>query len=334
MKKWLNLLAVAVLAGIWWRFGITDLAAAFARFSPAMAAIYLIISTVVILGYCLRWSSVTHALGARPPFARLLAARLAGDAVGSLVPSAKLAGEPVRAALVHTGGLAGPQAGAGVAIDRILELIGNMLCVIAYVAVFSFTHAFGPSNHAYMVLGAAMLFLLAAMMLPLVMLWRGGRPLAFLYGPLAQRTVPKLAGWLDALREMENHLRTFFQDHPRTFLWGIVGSLAVEALVIGEYYFLLAAFGIDLDLPMLLMVLLGTGLAHAVPTPASLGALEATQVTVFALAAGHPETGFVVGVVMRLHETLRITVGLIALSLQGVSLARLRLLRATEKVVV
>ena len=115
-----------------------------------------------------------------------------------------------------------------------------------------------------------------------------------------------------------------FQDRPAIFVQGVVGSLAIEALIICEYHFLMEAFGLQLHLPTLLMTLVASGLSRVVPTPAGLGALEAGQVTVLGAATGHPDLGFVVGFVLRLHETLWTGVGLIGLSLCGFNLARLR----------
>ena len=135
---------------------------------------------------------------------------------------------------------------------------------------------------------------------------------------------PRLHGWMDGLRKIEDHLVRFFREHPRAFLLGVLGSLPIEAVTLLQYHALLAAFGVALDLPDAVLVLLGSGVARAVPAPAALGALEATQVALVGAASGRPELGFVVGVILRLHETLLLALGLVALSYQGVSLARLR----------
>jgi len=55
-----------------------------------------------------------------------------------------------------------------------------------------------------------------------------------------------------------------------------------------------------------------------------LGALEVTQVALVGAAAGRPELGFVVAMIVRLHETLLLIVGLAVLSAAGLSLGRLR----------
>jgi hypothetical protein len=115
-------------------------------------------------------------------------------------------------------------------------------------------------------------------------------------------------------------------------LWGVLLSLATEAVVVAQYHFLLSAFGVVADLPTLLLVLVGTGMARALPTPASLGTLEGGQVAVFTLAEGAPALGFVAGMVIRLHETLFLVAGLVSLSAHGLSLSRLSLASPSEGV--
>lgn len=154
------------------------------------------------------------------------------------------------------------------------------------------------------------------------MLWRGRRPLAPFYPLLSRRLA-----WEAALRQTEDFLLVFFRERRRIFVWGVLASLAVEMLVICEYHYLLAAFGLVVELPTLLLMLVGTGVARAFPTPAGLGTLEGSQVAVLALAAGEPAVGFLVGMIFRLHETLWLLIGLAALSANGMGLTRLQLLR-------
>jgi len=322
-------IGLGALGIMFWRYGLAELVTALGRVTPGYLLIYLSVGCAVRIGYSTRWCLVAGALGESLPFARFVPARLAGDALGTLLPG-RIWGDPVRAALLYVGGVAGTRASAGVAIDRVMEWIGNMLCAVAYVSVFSFAHRFGSSRPVGILI-ITMLLLLLALAMPLAMLRHGIRPLAPLYRYATRPGVPRLRTWMTALEQTEGHLLYFFREYPGTFTWGLLGSLVIEGLIIIEYHFLLASFGLFLDLPMLLMVLVACGLARAVPTPAGLGALEASQVTLLAVAAGRPDVGFVVGMVLRLHETLWIVVGLAALSVQGVSLARLRLLAFPDK---
>ena len=318
------LLPLLILAALCWWFGFEPVAQALAHVSARGLVLYLLLSALVVLGYAVRWRMVADAVGARAPLRQLVAARLAGNAVGALVPSGKLAGDPVRITLARSGAST-VKTTAGVAIDRILEVIGNMLAAVAYVAVFCSLRGASAAGRAPLLLAVAMALLLVATAVLVVRLRRGGQPFAWLYGDRARRLAPRLETWMDGLRRVEKDVGYFFHHHPRTFVLGVLGSLLIEALTVLQYHALVSAFGVQLDLPTLLLVLLAGGAAHAVPAPAALGTLEAAQVAAVGAATGRPDLGFVVGVIVRLHETLLLGLGLAVLSYQGVSLARLRL---------
>jgi glycosyltransferase 2 family protein len=315
---------ILVLAALCWWFSLEPLAQALAHASAHWLLVYLVLTTLIVLGYAWRWRLVGRAVGASMPFARLVSARLAGDAVGSLVPSGKLAGEPLRVVLTRDTAVPPAQTAAAVAIDRLLEVVGNTLAVIGYVAVYAAMRGAAHPGRAPIALAVVMTVLLIALATLLIRLHRGARPLAPLYGERARFIAPRLSAWMEGLRSMEDHLVHFFREHRRAFLLGVITSVAIEILIVAQYHALLTAFGVVLDLPTLLLVLLGSGVARAVPAPAALGALEATQVAVVGASAGRPDLGFVVGVIVRLHETLLLAVGLAVLSYQGLSLARVR----------
>jgi uncharacterized membrane protein YbhN (UPF0104 family) len=356
--------ALALLAA---RFGLDDVRVALARADPGRLCAYLALTVLALLGHCLRWQLTGRALGLSLPFRRIVRARLAGDAVGWLVPSARLAGEPLRFALVYAATPAtrttpltpsppsplgppsaqsppspcgprgesgptdrgdGPRIGAAVAADRIIESVANLACALIYVAVFVAGSAGGgrPRELGLMVGTVAALLVSVGVLLALVR--RGFRPLRLLCGPALRRRRPRVGRWLDTIAAGEAHVADFLRDRPGAFIQGLLISLAVEALVIAEYHALLSAFGVMLPLPTLLMSLVTVGMTRAVPTPGGLGALEAGQVTLLELASGQAALGFVVGVVLRLHETLWTAVGLAVLFLEGVSLrATMRLAR-------
>src|SRR6185295_5777631 len=102
MKTLLRLLGgLAMIALLLWWFGTAGLAEAIGHLRPLYLCVYLLLAVAVLVGYSLRWRLVARAVGRTPSLARLVATRLAGDAIGGLVPSAKLAGEPVRIALLR-----------------------------------------------------------------------------------------------------------------------------------------------------------------------------------------------------------------------------------------
>ncbi len=317
----------AALAALLWAFGADEIATAFCRADPRLLVLYLWVSALILLGYALRWQMVCRSLGSSMPLRHLIAARLGGDAVGAAIPSAKLAGEPVRVALMRTAGADTARAGAAVTLDRVLEIIGNVLYGLAAVTCFALA---GGGGNASLMLAAGMTAALAFLAVPLWRLRRGGRPLAFIYGSKRAQRQPFLAAVAGVLRGVEEHLSRFFREQPRVFVWGLLGSLAIEALNVLQYGVLLRAFGVTLSLPLLLMVVISSGVARAAPTPSGLGAMEATEVALFTASTGDPRAGLLVGAVLRVHETVWMAIGFAVLWHYGVSLGSLRL-SAAEK---
>jgi len=316
------------------RFGLRDVVAAVRQLTPRYAMPYLGVCMAVLFAFSLRWSVVARAVGARTPVTRLLAVRLAGDAAGALLPGGRIAGDPVRIALLYADGTNGVRAGAGVAIDRMMEVIGSSVCALAYVSIFLWTRTTGVAagTASWLIIGA-MVMALFALTVTIVMLRRGRRPFTPLVAGIVDRWLPRLRGWMEAARQTEDQLTIFLREHPVTFVGGLMGSFVIEGLVVLEYHLLLLAFGITVALPTLLMVLVTSGVGRAMPTPGGLGVVEAGEVAVLAVASGRPDVGFVIGMVMRLHEALWILVGLVVLSVSGTSLSRLRLLAARSAAV-
>lgn len=314
----LFVLGFAVLGLLLWKFGTHDVVTALSRARPGPLCAYGVLTGFVVVGHSLRWRLVARSLGGDPAFGVLVQARLAGDAVGVLVPSGKVAGEPLRFALArgHCGD--GPLTAAGVAIDRILEVLGNLACVLVYVVVFVHAHSTRLRGGLLPLAVTAGLFVTAIVVL-IASVQRGLRPLAFLHGPRTRRRFPRFARWGDGIEQMETHLVRFFRSHPGAFAGGLLASVGIEALVVLQYHTLLGAFGIRLELPTLLMALVASGLVRLAPTPGGLGALEAGQVALLQMSSGRAELGLVVGIVMRLHEVLMVGAGFVALALRGLS---------------
>jgi uncharacterized protein (TIRG00374 family) len=327
----LLLLGLAMLAWLCVRFGLSDLGVALERVDVGDLLVYACAAVAVVLGYSLRWRLVLRATTTSPPLWRLVAARLAGDAVGALLPGGRVGGDPVRIALTAGDGRGGVRASAAVALDRVMELIGNSICAIVYVSIFSVMRAVGTTQGVPPVLVATVGLPLLALVATVAALRAGRRPFTPVMA-LAAHVLPPRWRALDAVRQTEDQLIGFFRDHALRFLVGILGSLLIELTIVIEYHFLLLAFGIVLDLPTLLMVLVASGMTRIVPTPGGVGALEAGEVAVLGLAGGRPDVGFLVGLVLRLHETLLTLIGVLLLVAQGMSFARLRVLAARKAV--
>jgi uncharacterized protein (TIRG00374 family) len=283
------------------------------RFVVAAVPVYLALWLATVALHAMRWRMVLRRLGADPPLARLARLWLAGRAIGSLVPSGTLGGEPVRAHLLTTDGVPARNAAGSVALDRSLELTGNTivapLCVGGAVAL-------GGGSTAAMAtaaLGASVGFGCFAWIYVRAL---RGRPALV---PLARRPLRFLPrGWRTRGEEHTARADAAFRDlvaaHPTLVPAGVGVSLAIELLHLVEMTALFAVFGVTVPLPLLLLSSLGMGIAHAVPVTAALGALEATQVGLFTVSGASLATGVTVAVALRMAETLAILAGLACLA--------------------
>lgn len=263
-----------------YRAGPAAIAETIARLDPRWLALCIAIEAAIFTGYAARWGFVLEAAGGRASFGRLLGSRLAGVAAGALTPGAKVGGEPLRALLLAEAGVPAGAAIASVVVDRGIELLANVAFAGGYCAAFAMRDADGAGRVVPVVVASGVALSAAAFVLR-SRLGRGE-------GLVPERFLPVLArlgGTKEVLTSTEASLRALLFGRRKLLLAVLVSALVLNALVFAEYAALLAAFGLRPTLPELAGVLLGVGLAHALPVPGSIGALEGAQVA-FATAAG------------------------------------------------
>jgi uncharacterized membrane protein YbhN (UPF0104 family) len=73
------------------------------------------------------------------------------------------------------------------------------------------------------------------------------------------------------------------------------------------------------------------GLSRSLPSPAALGTFEASQIAALTIAGQPAAAGLAVALIIRLHEVLLMTAGLIVCVVRGVSPSRLRPLAPADE---
>jgi uncharacterized protein (TIRG00374 family) len=309
-------LALVALAGcgavylVWANLG--EGRAALGQVSLVRLPIYFGLSLTVMALRALRWRLVLRRMGADLGLVHLGRLWLAGRATGSLIPSGTFAGEPVRAELLRASGVPLATAAGAVALDRVLELCGNMVAGPASVAV---ALAFGVGSRLAVALMTALgAFGLGTAIFVYVRATHG-RPAIMALFPihrlsrfrLLERPVGHLARADAALHDL-------IGAHPRLVPAGIGFSLAIECVQLLELAALFMVFGLAIPLSLLLLSSFGIGVARVVPVSAALGSLEATQVGIFTLGGRTLGLGLAVGLVLRIAETFWILAGLACLA--------------------
>jgi uncharacterized protein (TIRG00374 family) len=308
----LTLLGIAVLGVMVTRYGVATIALTFSQVRPQWLAVYAVVVLTIYSGYALRWRALLRALGANVPLRQLFGVRLAGLAVGSLTPGAKLGGEPLRAYMLARDGVPAGAAIATVIVDRGLELVANVVFAVAYSAAFASRDR---------VLAGRVFLLIAASGVALAMgIWRVSSRLRSGESLVPRRFVPAIArigAGESVIADTDGCVRRLLFDHRGLTLAALGSALFLNALVFAEYACLFAAFSVVPSVPELSGVLLGVGLAHALPVPASVGALEGAQVAVFHLTKDGATMGLVAAGVARIRDIIWTVPGAVYLFVWG-----------------
>lgn len=309
------LIGTLLLAALSTTIGLEEVWQTIGRASPPRFASFALVSAAVFAAYALRGSLVLRGIAApvMPPLHTLLGFRAAAHAVNFLVPSAHLAGEPVRALLFRRTGFAWGDAFLAATVDRWIEATASAITGPICIGVFLVGSDIEPRWAAAPI--AIWLAASAAMLAVYGIAARRGRLLSIL-----------ARGRLEAAAEDLGALESRFADFLRTrwFPLAVLAGLVAEVLIVFELVLLLDAFDLHPPLSTVLGIMLGMGVAALAPIPAGVGSLEGAQVGVLALAGEAAALGLAVGVLIRLRETLWTAIGLVTLWHRGVAFGAVR----------
>jgi uncharacterized protein (TIRG00374 family) len=303
---------LALLAVLIHRTGTDTVLDTLSRVQPAWLGFYAGLVVLLYLGFAIRWRILLRALGADVPLGTLYGARLAGLAVGSLTPAAKLGGEPLRALLLAQGGVPAGTALASVVVDRGVELVANVVFGIGYCALFALRDG-TTAGRILIPVAASGVALLVGVVVVLRRLERGGSTVPDRFRPVLQR----LGAGPETVRQTDEALRHLLFDRRRLVLLCVASALVLNAVILAEYATLFTAFGAHPTLPELAGAMLGVGLAHALPIPGALGALEGAQAAVFELSGAGTGLAIVAATVARLRDLVWTVPGAVYLALRG-----------------
>jgi uncharacterized protein (TIRG00374 family) len=239
----------------------------------------------------------------------LYAARLAGDAIGYLTPSAQLGGEPIRAMMVTKLNL--EKSFASVAIDKTIELLTQILFTIIGV-IIAITLIPLPGNYQYIltafVVGAAFLAVFSFLKQKQgLFIWiiKILKKLKIRFKFLEKREA--------RIREIDDHISYFYKNHKNIFLVVFLLHSFIFLLWTTEIYLTLLFIGAE-EITLIksyLIVSLGAFVVLLPTMPASLGTYEITYVTILVLLGLGAETGMTLILVRRIVLLIWAGIGLL-----------------------
>lgn len=270
-----------------------------------------------ILAYAantLGWLAAFSSPRPRIPFTKLLTARIAGDAVNYLTPTATLGGEFVRTRYLR-GQAESTSLVASVAVAKLSQTIGQItFVVVGLVFVLDDTPLPATVRHGLL----AGLAGLAALTVVLIVAQRRGMfapMLRFAHRLGLRERAPEVAR---RLQHLDEEIARFHSDTNSALLLSSASFCAGWALGAFEIYLILWFLGVPVSVHRALTIEV---LSVAIDgmlffVPAKVGTQEGGKVLIFTVLGLDPGKGLALGIVRRIRELTWALIGMFILSRQ------------------
>ena len=307
-----QILILAAIAGLlWWALRDVSPAAVWAAIGLWHWPQWLFFAGVnlIILGaMCWRWWLILRRMGHPVGFRVLVPCRMAANTVSYITPGPQFGGEPLQVlCLTERRGVPPAAATAAVGVDRLTELMGNLV-FLSVCGVFILAPLINArSALIWTTLGMGAVVLAAGGLLRAVA--RGRAPLS--------RMTARFSRWKVAPQRM-SRLVAFLQAGEHSAAGVLTGGLpgwyagigAVQWLAfLGELWVIYAFLGFPMQAHALLTVAVAARLAFLLPLPGGLGALEAGQLLALVSLGGNPDLAAAACAVMRLRDIVLMSIG-------------------------
>jgi len=309
LRPLLLAVGLAVVAWLVWDIGPAAVWESIHTLSWRLGLLVLFPFCAAIILDTLGWSVLLP--GCRVPWRTLAAARLAGEAVNLLTPTASVGGEPLKAYLVRDR-LPIEEGLASVVVDKTTMVMGQAAFLAGGLGVSLLAL---QTPRTVSIAMAALLAAEAVCVAGFVLVQiRGG--ISAVGRTLHRLGVGPVGRHEELLHRVDARLGRLYREHPgRVLLSALLHTLgwAVGGL---EIYVVLTLAGIPVSLATALVVeAVGSALRFATfMLPGSLGALEGGNVAVFAAFGLPGAAGLSFSLIRRLREATWAVIGLAALA--------------------
>jgi len=307
---WLILKAIPILK-------IIDL---FNHANTTHIVLYILVSNLIMIALAWRWQIILKSQKINVSIFKLFLYRLVGYGISYLTPSAKLGGEPVRAALLSRDGIDFSRGLSTVVIDKTIEIATSALFFFLGVLIMLFVYAL-PGNTGIMLLLSAIIFLT-------VMGWIYHRMISgkgFIVSACKSLKLHKIKSLKideEKLENFEKMVIKFFQEDKKDFYMTILASFIGWILMFFEFKFAGLIIGINLSFEQIFLVVSFLGVALMFPIPMGLGSMELSQVTVFSIIGLDKAGGVAISFLVRTRDLIWSVIGLLLLSYYGLNIKK------------
>ncbi len=262
-----------------------------------IAAIDLVIHSLMAS----RWWLIVRAEDRQAPYLPMIGLRLAAFGISYFTIGPQVGGEPLQIMYLRQHRKTSlARATASVLMDKLLELLANFLMLLLALAAVPRTEILGGLPASSSVDLGVLLALAVWPPAHILLLRRGHLPITRMLRMLPH--LPQNSNVLRHVRASERLAGQFCRRHAGALVAAVFVSLAAATASVVEYSFIASIVAPGLSFWQNVSAWSAGWLSFLVPTPAGLGALEASQVLAlgaFGVAAG---SAIVVALVMRARD--------------------------------
>ncbi len=278
--------------------------------------LYFIVSALVILCSVFRWNLILLSQKHKINYIYLLKAYLAGYGVSYITPSAKLGGEPVRAALLGRQGLKTHESLSTIIIDKTLELSGSALFFVIGSIILAINYAL-PDNLKFLIIIISIIFLgLISLAIYQIVSEKGF--VIIIYKFFKLHKLKKLKNFTEKLIDTEKLIIKFYKKDKKHFFAALFVMAIAWGLMFIEFKLAMLIFGFNANLLQIFLTFSVVGAAYLIPVPFAMGTLEGGQVALFNTINLNSAIGFGVGLLTRVRDSFTAGIGLIIATYYGV----------------
>lgn len=299
---------IGLLAWSWHDLSLTAVGTAIARWGWREGLLFGALNLFILAAMCWRWSLILRQLQFPVGFGSLILYRVGANTLSYVTPGPQFGGEPLQVyCLAAFQGVTPAAASASVAVDRLIELVGNLLFLtLAGLYVLQTLSPDAAAVRPALVVMAGV-GLAAGLLLGAVA--SGRNPLSRLIAWWGRRTrwSPKLTGLINFVQASESRAAPILI--PRHLRWYALAGVAQWGAFLAELWLIYTFLGVSLSAPALLTLAVAARLAFLLPLPGGWGILEAGQVTAFAGLGGDPTLAMAACLIMRARDLVLLAIG-------------------------
>lgn len=280
--------------------------------------LYFLVSYLITFLGVIRWKLILDSHKHKKiNFFYLVKAYLAGYAVSYITPSAKLGGEPVKAALLKRKGLETHKVLSTIIIDKMMEIGGSGLFFIIGVIILSINYAL-PENLKFLIIVLCLMFIgLIGLAIYYITQEKG-----FILSIYKFFRLHKMKKWTNVTKKIiqtEKMIVSFYKKDKKQFIYALFVMAIAWALMFVEYKLAMLIFGFNGNLLQIFLAFSVVGAAYIIPVPFAIGTLEGGQVALFNAIKLNSAIGLSVGLLTRVKDSILAGIGLMIAAYYGVA---------------